>query len=200
MIDRSFPLYQIDKGGRIMISDTDVPGARLIKQKGNLLTMTAKEAIETGLTAGIADGPGELGILLGHKDWEQCEGIGSELGEYAAQRENYVTSQWNLTVDRMSSAVKSAISADPWGYRDYVYWGDGSMKIGSAKIWEDRAKRCSVAMDVAERQLDKASMLTAAYPYLLRTEGDIDECRGKLIQLRASIHRGPQIIIIKESR
>ena len=67
MVDKDIEIQIVQQNGRPLVKEG--LGSNMLKRKGKLLTMTAKEAIACGLANGIVAGYDDLGARLGLSGW-----------------------------------------------------------------------------------------------------------------------------------
>ncbi|HEV8379416.1 MAG TPA: ATP-dependent Clp protease proteolytic subunit, partial [Tepidisphaeraceae bacterium] len=118
MIDRNVQLYKAKEDGKTVISTNDSKGT-LLKGNGKLLTMTAQEAVDCTLAAGIADDVQELGTALGYRSWTECKGVGTALAQYAEQKVERTKKQFVAIFEKFEEEIRIARVNDPTTFKDY---------------------------------------------------------------------------------
>jgi hypothetical protein len=68
MVDPGFPLYLRDEDGTTVVDRTG--RGRMLKSPGRILTLTAREAVECKLAAGIAEDMAGLGLAMNMPAWK----------------------------------------------------------------------------------------------------------------------------------
>ena len=115
-----------DAAGRPVLAEGPAPeGATVVKKKGQILTLTAAEALDTGLSAGTVRGASEIRGLLGIKAWHNAgDGPGALMAsrtkvqarETAARNDNVKQLKSDLAdidakLERAMNRSKAAVKA-----------------------------------------------------------------------------------------
>jgi ATP-dependent protease ClpP protease subunit len=186
MIDRNVQLYKAKENGRTVITTDDSKGMQL-KGKGKLLTMTAQEAIDSTLAAGIADDVQELGAALGYRSWTECKGIGTALAQYAEQKAERTKKQFVAIFEKFEEEIRVARVNDPTTFKDYRATPNGELTYESQRKLQDRSGRCVAALARAEEQLAKAAALAREQPSLMTDGEAIEKIKDEIATIRKNI-------------
>jgi ATP-dependent protease ClpP protease subunit len=192
MIDRSFPVYCTDVGGKKTYARTQIAGATLFKPAGKLLTLTANEAINCGLAAGLASDYAELAALLKVERWTECEGLAAALAEWRAQRISDAEKQVMQIGQRMEAQFAIAVSNDPASFRDYVVFAETRrFTPDSRRKWAERAGRCSVALQRIEKEFTELEKLQKEFPELDMEESTLAMQKERIKAIKTVVQSGP---------
>jgi hypothetical protein len=183
MIDATLPLYLAADGGAAGLSVRPAAGAAMIKLPGKLLTLTATESVRCGLAKGIADGPAELGPLLGFPGWTECEGIGPAWADWVVARIETGDKEWKATIKRFQDVMALADAEDPNAYADYR----GASDPDSVRRWNQRATRCAEHLKRAEVMLTQLTILPTQYPHLNADATVIEDLRRVVVEYRVRL-------------
>ena len=102
MSDISAVISIQSENGQVRLSAGEVAGAKLLKGKGSILTMTAREALASGLSSATVGSLAEVGQLLGYPadQWHSAGGQGRAImkaaGEEARVRQSQRAAQGAL--------------------------------------------------------------------------------------------------------
>jgi ATP-dependent protease ClpP protease subunit len=188
MIDRKVPLYKSTHDGKSVISSTPGDGAVALKPAGKLLAMTAQEAIDCTLAAGIADDEAELGKAIGYEGWVECVGLGVPLAKYFQDRFEEAQRKVKQIGEAYQTELKNARANDPSTFQDYLIFREtGKMTPESLDKWEERSSKCAAALSRAEQQLDRAAAAAKEFPAALGDPEQIARLRTALDEVRAHI-------------
>ena len=164
MIDASAMLYLIERGGKKTIIDRPVRGCSVVTRSGRLLTMTADEALACGLAAGKAEDLAELGKLLGHSGWTECEGLARPLAEYRTKALKVLIEDMTKLKNQYDVNMTGAMESAPWKGR-YEYYSDTKkFTRASWRRWNDRSRKCIVYLTQAKGDLAKAAAIAEKFP------------------------------------
>jgi len=186
MIDRNVQLFKSKENGRTLISEDESKGTP-IKVKGKLLTMTAQEAVDITLAAGIADDLAELGTALGYSSWTECKGIGAALGEYAQKKAEQTKKQFAAIFEKFEEEIRLARVNDPTTFKDYFADRNGQLTLESRQKLEARSGRCVAALGRAEDLLAKAATLAREQPSLMASSEAIEKIKDEIATIRKNI-------------
>jgi len=171
---------------RTVITADDSKGLQL-KPKGKLLTMTAREAIDSTLAAGIADDYQELGAALGYNSWTECKGIGSAVAQYAEQKAERTKKQFAAIFEKFEEEIRIARVNDPTTFKDYRADRNGELTYDSQRKLQDRSGRCVAALARAEDLLGKAAALAREQPSLMTDGEAIEKIKDEIATIRKNI-------------
>lgn len=186
MIDGSTAIYLQETGGRKVMSTTREPGAVLFKPSGRLLTMTAQESVQCGISRGIVHDLAELGTSVGHPRWTECEGVGVALTDWWEKRLETGKQEWAASLGRLRAAVGQAVANDPGQFNDY----NGGRAADVVRKWNTRANLCVESLRRADVELAKLQKLTTEYEHLVREKPELEASRESLLRVRQSIEAG----------
>jgi len=82
IVDAEMQLFVVETDGRKSVTEQDGDAATVITPKGKLLTVTDKEALACGLSAGTVSNYEQLGDQLGYPHWTECKGLGVSPAKY----------------------------------------------------------------------------------------------------------------------
>ena len=186
MIDRTVQLYKFNQNGRTIIAADDSKGIQ-VKEKGKLLTMTAQEAVDMTLAAGLADDYAELGSALGYKSWTECKGMGLALAQYTEQKAERTKKQFVAIFEKFEEDIRIARINDPTTFKDYRAAPNGEMTMESRQKLQDRSGRCVAALARAEEQLARAAALAREQPSLMADSEAIEKIKEEIASIRKNI-------------
>ena len=164
MIDASARLYVIERGGKKVIVERPVRDCSEVTRFGKLLMMTADEALACGLAAGKADDFAELGKLLAHAGWTECEGLARPLAEYRIKAIKILIEDMTKLKTQYDTNMIGAMASAPWKGR-YEYYSDTKkFTRASWRRWNDRSRKCVAYLSQAKEDLGKASAIAEKFP------------------------------------
>jgi hypothetical protein len=149
--------------------------------------MTAQEAVDITLAAGIADDLGELGAALGYSSWTECKGIGAGLGEYAQKKAEQTKKQFAAILEKFEEEIRLARVNDPTTFKDYFADRNGQLTLESRQKLEARSGRCVAALGRAADLLAKAAALAREQPSLMTSSEAIEKIKDEIANIRKNI-------------
>jgi hypothetical protein len=149
--------------------------------------MTAQEAVDCTLAAGIADDVQELGTALGYRSWTECKGVGTALAQYAEQKVERTKKQFVAIFEKFEEEIRIARVNDPTTFKDYRADRNGELTYESQRKLQDRSGRCVAALARAEEQLAKAAALAREQPSLMADSEAIEKIRDEIATIRKNI-------------
>jgi hypothetical protein len=111
MIDSSKQLHLETIDGKKVVKEG--PGENIICQKGRILTLTSREAVNCGLAVALADDYAELGVALRMPGWAECPGLGREMAAYLEKRWTSFEQQSKELEAELSRHLSAARDAAP---------------------------------------------------------------------------------------
>ena len=164
MIDASARLYVVHRGGKKVIVEQPVPGCSVVTRPGKLLMMTADEALACGLAAGKAEDFAELGKLLDHAGWTECEGLARPLAEYRTKAIRTLIEDMTKLKKQYDANMSGAMASAPWKGRYEFYSDTKKFTRASWRRWNDRSRKCVAYLSKAKSDLGKAAAITEKFP------------------------------------
>ena len=147
MIDAKLELYLVTTGGKKVIQDQKPPGQTApFKVKGKLLTMTAGEALSSGLSLGSPDDYAELGKLLGFQKWTEMKCAAGTMMEYWACAVKKIDGDFKKIRDDFDDAMAQARTNDPTQYSYVVYATTKQFTPESQRKWQERSGIARVSL------------------------------------------------------
>ncbi|MFP4356663.1 MAG: hypothetical protein ACLFUJ_16245 [Phycisphaerae bacterium] len=199
MIDSSLELHWVEVDGKIEIKNGR--GPNMVTRKGRLLTLTASEAKDCGLSKGTAKGLDELRVLMGIESWVECKGHGTLLAEYWTKNLKQFTKDMDELHEEYTEAMRGVEEWLPWRYQGYRLTRSGYFTAASRGIWRDRSNRCSRYLLQAEKIAQRASDLAKQIPEQTAYGEMIEDWTKELKNLRMKFlrnrnARGPRDITL----
>jgi len=191
MIDARQDLHvEVGKDGKKVIRSGR--GDDMLVSQGKLLAMTAKEALNCGLSSGTVSDVEELGSVLGHDGWVECKGLGVLLADYNDKMLAEGEDKLKDLKKEFEEAMKQARANDPTKFR-YEVFRNGKFTPESAKKWQTRSAVCSRFLGKAEAALEKAAKIADKYVQLASDSEGIrhikSEIDGIRLQMQKEINR-----------
>ena len=149
--------------------------------------MTAQEAVDMTLAAGLADDYAELGSALGYKSWTECKGMGLALAQYTEQKAERTKKQFVAIFEKFEEDIRIARINDPTTFKDYRAAPNGEMTMESRQKLQDRSGRCVAALARAEEQLARAAALAREQPSLMADSEAIEKIKEEIASIRKNI-------------
>jgi len=187
MIDKELELYIVEEDGKKVIREGT--GAKMLTRKGRLLTMTASEALNCGLSAGTANDIEKLAEMLGLKKPEECKGWGTLLAEHRNKVVVKVEADMKKLHEEFSRHMERARENDPTRYT-YTYWAHNrKFTPESKRKWTGRSAACSRFLAKAEEVLEVAAKLAGEFPFLMTDEDMLKSMRKAIKDVRERVAR-----------
>jgi len=178
------------EGGRRVVRKEGAGDARVVTVAGKLLTMTATEAEQVGLSAGKADDYAALGKALGFEGWTECAGLGRPLAEHRAQVVEKVRSDFARFRQEFRDAMRQAVAADPTRHRYVINPRTGAFTPQSRRQWQERTAVCYRFLGKAERALKQAKKLAERFPRVTLTDvAELRDIESRIKTIRNAVAR-----------
>jgi len=187
MIDARQDLHvEVDKDGKKVIRPGQ--GDDMLVARGKLLAMTAREALNCGLSSGTVSDVDELGNVLGHDGWVECKGLGVPLADYNDKMLAEGQGKLKDLKKEFEEAMKQARANDPTKFRYEVY-RNGKFTPESAKNWQTRSAVCSRFLGKAEAALEKAAKIAEKYVQLASDSESIRHLKSEINNTRLHMQK-----------
>jgi membrane-bound ClpP family serine protease len=200
MIDAGLELHWDRVGASPVVREG--PGPNMLTRKDRLMTLTASEALQCGLSKGTAKDLDELAEALGLKGWRRIEGYAEPLAAWHKAVLARFAREMDTQALRFSKAMKAASQSAPWQYKAYKLWAGGDRRgqftPESRQVWQKRSLACMRSLLRAQEALDAATALVDALPEdLARAKADergfLLERRENLKKMRLKMYRNMQV-------
>lgn len=192
MVDRSFAVYTTSADGKPVFSRSSTDGSTVYKPEGNLLALTASEAVQCGLASGQAEDYAELRKCLKIDHWTECEGLAAALADYWEKRASAAERDVGVLREHIDAQMALAVSNNPAAFKDYVLVAaNGRFTPDSRRKWTDRARKCMAALNRVERDLEQAQKLGEQYPELDIEADVIAVVKERLKGIKAQVQMQP---------
>jgi hypothetical protein len=202
MIDNRLQLHWVEQDGKKVIKEGR--GDNMITKRGQLLTMTAGEALACGFSSGTAQNLEDLGKRMGIGSWVECKGLGAPLAEHWQTTLKKFDEDMEELYSQYQDKMKSANEWLPWRYRGYRVISHGRFRGNftsrSRQIWQQRSLNCSRFLQEAEEITKRAAALAKKVPEREEWSKNIEEMAKDLENLRMKMMRnknarGPRDIV-----
>jgi hypothetical protein len=160
MIENKHDLYLIEENGhQRSIEAKSVKDGKLVCHGGNVLTMTANEAVDYGVAKGVAENYEALGKLMGLEGWQECQGWGSVLAKHWEETWSKFDEEMKRIGKEFRKNMDAAERARPSGTL-YYYPGSGNLAPKSQEKWRSQALECVTHLRAAVKNLKDGIALT----------------------------------------
>ena len=191
MIDANIELHWVldDKGKKIIKEGpASGEGKTWVIKKGNLLTLTSKEAVDCGLAAAVVKNYNDLGKKLGYEKWEECKGLGVPLSKWQEKSLDVAEKKFKKHMDGFEKSFSRAMAMDPRKGSYTVYKGtNGHLTPSSQTKWKKRCRQCNANLHQAGKELKEAEDLAKKFPGLLTNPDQIENMRKQIDDIRQRI-------------
>jgi hypothetical protein len=160
MIDASGEIYVRSVDGKPTLFSSAEPDSILVKAEGQILTLTAQEAVQCGLAKQITGTVDDLGAVLGFKGWTKCEGIGEELVGSWEKRIEGKRAEFKSSLKRYRDAIEKAGAIDPASFEYAGRYED------DVKVWNNRSTLCAASLERASASLYQIQRVVQENPWL----------------------------------
>lgn len=160
-------------------------GDKMILRKGQLLTMTADEAVDYGLAVGKAGDYDQLGKALGYEGWKECKGLGTLLADYWKKTMDKIDADMKKLVEEYTTAIKNADENHP-DNRSFTWEVDrdtNRFSPSSLQLWRKQCGLTLQALAKAEKALKDQIALLSKYEEF---ESIVDHIKKRLDNIQRS--------------
>ncbi len=180
MIENKNDLYLVEENGkkRSVESKSEKSG-KLICHGGNVLTMTANEAVEYGLAKGVAEDYAALGKQMGFDGWQECQGWGSLLAKHWETTWSKFDEEMKRIGRDFRKHMEAADRAKPDG-TIYYYGGSGNLTSKSQEKWRTAMLERVTHLRAAVKSLKEAIALTQNMEQLKSLRDDLQDLVERL--------------------
>ena len=193
MIDKSMELYIVKhEGGQISIkAGKPTKGERVITTNDKLLTMTAGEAIEAGLSSGTVGNLDELGKKLGFEGWVECKGHATALAKHRKDALADCIRQMQVHKDDFSRNMRMAWQNRPEDPNiPYRYDESSGLYLPeSIRRWRSRSRECATWLLKAESSMKRWAELTETFSELKDNADYLRRLQREVTNLRMEVRR-----------
>ena len=164
MIDRDMELYVLEQGGKKVVKrGGGGKGRAVVSRKGDVLTLTAREAAACGLSAGTVGGYDELGKKLGFANWTECKGIGPALAKYWVTVNKHLEQRAKKLFRDLARNMERAEENRPEKYKYTYFRHTGRLTGRSQKRWRERSTACARFYRLAAKNIGQIMALTQQF-------------------------------------
>ena len=143
-------------------------GEKVLKPKGKILNLFARDAVACGLALGIADTALAANTLLQIKEWKRV-GVGPvdrPLADWWRKLRS-VTREHGALITETQKLLDQALAKDPRIFSYATVANSGKLTARSSVEWRERQRRVLIYLKKAEAKLDRLAVIRATYPQLI---------------------------------
>ena len=167
MIDRNMELYVVEQdGNKVVKRGKGGKGRTVVSRKGQILTMTAREAAACGLSAGTVGGYDDLAKKLGFAKWTECKGIGPALAQYWVTVNKRLKERAKKLFRDFTRNMEQAAENRPEDYKYTYFLHTGRLTGRSQKRWRERSTACAKFYRRAAKNIGQIMALTQQFKEL----------------------------------
>ncbi|MGN6370407.1 MAG: hypothetical protein ACTHN5_19300 [Phycisphaerae bacterium] len=203
MIDNSFDLHietldnkPVVKEGPERPNSSDIP----LLRKGKILTLSAKEAVASGLAAGEAENLDDLARQLHLAPWTECPGLAVPLANYIPQRAALFKTELDKIAADLAINLNQAQQTDPTHSIHFTITAPKGAPqppkppappppedpITERLHWKQHTLACVLALQSAEQNLHDAITLSTTFGHESAAE-PLTRLLAKVSQVRAAL-------------
>src|SRR5262249_26220001 len=158
-----------------------------IKTKGKLLTMTAREAVNCGLGAGLAEDLASISQSVPQlAGWTPVSYRGVEIMKNHALKAKGAEERIKNSLKRAEQEFARAVESDPTKEK-YQVLSSGRFTSDSKSKWKTLSKRCVDALQRCELALQEAFFAGKEYPFLKQEAEEARKTQDKINEIRRKI-------------
>lgn len=167
-------------------------GDKVIKRKGQILTLAGKEAVECGLALGLAGTIDQSKKLLGIKGWKVESGRSGRHFKAWAEKLKDGARRHNVILEKADDLWDRAQATNPSAFA-YTVDSGGFFTKAAKRKWRQRSDACTKLLTKVETELAKEAALSGRYPQLVSyglvkyTKAKTDEFRKRVVSSRREI-------------
>jgi len=192
MIDRKLELsYTREKDGKVTIHDGKKRGAKLLIAKDKLLTLTAEEARECGLSRDTIDDLDHLGEKLTLTGWKENKGLATLLSEHRKK----AMEKYHLEMDNIGAVFRRHMQTFEENHPEYPsipyrYYTDSTRFTPESKRrWMKKSRAAATALLLAEKELAKAVEMAGSFAEMEEVCKYLESLQEELKATRIKIAR-----------
>lgn len=195
MVDPDLQLRVVHKNGTktveqcMELEPKDFSEGRVVSTKGKLLTLTAKEAVDCGLAAGIAARRADLEkVAPDVAGWKPVSDRGEKLMATYRIAAKDAERQLKKLVDDLNKEFQEAVKDDP---STKTYYVDAQKRFtpASRKSWQAYSVNCYNHLLACERLLGRITLVGQDFPFLQKDAEHAQEIKSKIREVRENIKR-----------
>lgn len=174
-----------EKEGKVRIVEgkTDEP----LKDRNRILTLTAKQAVRCGLSAGMAQTVDDVDEALGKDGWAEGRASARPMFDKWKADLKQAATDFEQALKGARTNYTSALASDPRRFT-YIVTPGGEFTTSSRREWQQRTDKCKRHLQAAEGQLGRAENIAKEYPEAsLDPIGALGEIKASIAALRQAI-------------
>ena len=186
MMQTDVILRVVQQGGKPVVVSGGTKGT-LLKARGKILTLDARQAVACGLAMGQAESVDKCNTLLGITEWRRMPDIATTTFVGWRKKLEGVQKQFTTALKQAEDCFNKAGLSHPARGQYTVDARTGAMTAASRQQWRQRSDRCAALLKQSEQKLAFASTLAEKYPQLGFSKEAIDDQKRQLAALRTEI-------------
>ena len=198
MIDRQLAIHVVTDGDQKVVKQGR--GKQIVSKKGQLLTLTASEAVQCGLSAGTAETFHGLGALLEFPEWTECKGLGTLLVAHWAKVQEKLEDRMGELHRQFVRNMEIAKENAPENYRYKYYVETDRFTPRSQRKWRERSIACARAYRKAMKDVEAAMALTKQFKELNALEEYLEEVYHEVEGIADRVYRNRTSYDVKAPR
>ncbi|MBL7134363.1 MAG: ATP-dependent Clp protease proteolytic subunit [Phycisphaerae bacterium] len=189
MMATDLVLRVTEENGRPLVVSGGTKG-RLLKARGKILTLDARQAVACGLAIGQAETVDKCNTLLGITEWRRLPDVARNMFVAWRKKLESVQKQFATALKEAEDSFNKAGLSHPGRGQYMVDSRTGLLSPASRRQWRQRSDRCAALLKKAEQQLALAATLAAKYPQLGFSKEAIVAQQRRIAALTAEIKAG----------
>ncbi len=171
-------------------------GDRILKPKGKILSLSAREAVACGLALGIADTPETSNTILQIKKW-QVVASGAVTRPFAdwGRKLQAATREHRALIIETGNLLDEALAKSPEEFTYDTLENSSKVTAASGRRWKDRRRACFQLLRKVAAKLERLAVISQKYPQLIEFEvikpphNHIERTNRSIASLEQSIER-----------
>lgn len=182
MMDLDVVVSTVPAGGKVALVE-DATG-KMLKPKGKILTLTAQEAKDLGLTLGNADSLEACGELLGAGGWKRLE-VAQGLFDAWGKKVKDVPAEYKMLSQRIHEQMDKFELNLP-NHTTFTVDSQGRFTPDAKRKWQDLVEACIKSLTDVDAKVSRAREILARYPQFVSL-GLITDSDKSLADFKAKI-------------
>ena len=154
-------------GVRIVEGDGD----RILKPKGKILSLSARDAVACGLALGIADTPESSNTVLQIKEWRlvAAGAVARPFADWNRKLQAAAREHRTLILET-GNLLDEAVAKSPEEFKYETLENSSKLTAASGQKWKERRRVCFQLLSKVEAKLARLAVISEQYPQLIEFE------------------------------